>query len=216
VLGMEGRGGNAGLVATLVIVVGGIGYVSIVRPLQRARDAPAPLDSAAAIGTGVRDPAAAIAAAQRGFDAIRRANGDRSILAEANGAFADATRLDPESAQGWFGQGWALQLSGDLAGAESRYRRAALLAIDDPAWKDIDYFTHFNLGVLYRDQGRQTLALAAYQRAADLRPDDANAWSGVGTALIALTQSGATMPALERLNPALAKQVAAARSCGPR
>jgi len=76
-------------------------------------------------------------------------------------------------------QGRALDDDGDLASAESSYRRAAALS---PEWS----VPHYNLGLLCKYQRRWAESLGFNQRAAALEPNDEAAWWNLGIAATAV------------------------------
>ena len=75
--------------------------------------------------------------------------------------------------------GRALSNAGDADGAERAYLAAAKLA---PTWP----VPFFNIGLLYKYQGRWEESLAFNQRASELGPDDQGAWWNRGIAATAL------------------------------
>ena len=89
---------------------------------------------------------------------------------------SDATEAEAERL---VGQGIALREAGDLEGAAMAYRRAIEFA---PDWSA----PHYNLGLLYKYQGRWPDSLAYNQRAAELAPDDQASWWNLGIAATAL------------------------------
>ena len=94
--------------------------------------------------------------------------------------FAQAVQGEPESAEAWFGWGWALHLTGDERGAEAKYLRAAALAFDDPKLADTAYFTADNLASLALHQLREVEALGVLQRASTLRPAEPSVLARMG------------------------------------
>ena len=76
-------------------------------------------------------------------------------------------------------KGMQLREEGDVAGAETAYRAAARAA---PAWSAPIY----NLGLLYKYEGRWPESLTYNQRAALLAPDDQASWWNLGIAATAL------------------------------
>jgi tetratricopeptide (TPR) repeat protein len=81
--------------------------------------------------------------------------------------FRAASRVSSNSAKAFFNLGNALRDEGNDAGALDAYARA--LAIY-PAYAEV----HYNRGVLYQDQKRPKLAVAAYRKALDHDPDHVN------------------------------------------
>lgn len=76
-------------------------------------------------------------------------------------------------------QGRALSDAGDITGAERAYHAAAAAA---PDWSAPLY----NLGLLYKYEGRWQESLIFNQRAAELAPDDEASWWNLGIAATAL------------------------------
>lgn len=76
-------------------------------------------------------------------------------------------------------QGLAFSDDGDVAGAESCYRRAIALS---PDWS----VPHYNLGLLLKYQSRWAESLEFNRRAAALAPDDEAAWWNLGIAATAV------------------------------
>ena len=66
-------------------------------------------------------------------------------------------------------EGMQLREDGDIAGAETAYRAAASAA---PEWSAPVY----NLGLLYKYEGRWQESLSCNQQAAMLAPDDEASW----------------------------------------
>ena len=76
-------------------------------------------------------------------------------------------------------EGVQLRDDGDIAGAETAYRAAAAAA---PEWSVPVY----NLGLLYKYEGRWQESLACNKQAAMLAPDDEASWWNLGIAATAL------------------------------
>src|SRR5215213_4307529 len=76
-------------------------------------------------------------------------------------------------------EGQQLRDDGDVAGAEAAYRAAASAA---PEWSAPVY----NLGLLYKYEGRWHESLLFNQQAATLAPDDEASWWNLGIAATAL------------------------------
>jgi tetratricopeptide (TPR) repeat protein len=76
-------------------------------------------------------------------------------------------------------EGRACSAAGDPSGAEQAYRSAAAL---DPEWP----VPLYNLGLLFKYQGRWEESLEFNRRASDLAPDDMAAWWNRGIAATAL------------------------------
>src|SRR5690349_17245045 len=76
-------------------------------------------------------------------------------------------------------EGMQLREEGDLAGAEAAYRAAASAA---PEWSAPIY----NLGLLYKYEGRWPESLSHNQRAVQLAPHDEASWWNLGIAATAL------------------------------
>ncbi|HEV2835401.1 MAG TPA: tetratricopeptide repeat protein [Pyrinomonadaceae bacterium] len=76
-------------------------------------------------------------------------------------------------------EGMLLRNGGDIAGAEAAYRAASAAA---PEWSAPVY----NLGLLYKYEGRWRESLVCYQHAVILAPDDGDSWWNLGIAATAL------------------------------
>jgi hypothetical protein len=76
-------------------------------------------------------------------------------------------------------EGMQLRADGDIAGAEAAYRAASSAA---PEWSAPVY----NLGPLYKYEGRWQESLIYNQQAANLAPDDEASWWNLGIAATAL------------------------------
>lgn len=76
--------------------------------------------------------------------------------------------------------GMELRANGDVTGAEAAYQTAAAAA---PQWSAPIY----NLGLLYKYEGRWQESLACNQHAAVLAPDDEASWWNLGIAATALS-----------------------------
>jgi len=80
-------------------------------------------------------------------------------------------------------RGRELQAAGDIAGAERAYRAASAAA---PEWS----IPAYNLGLIFKYEGRWQESLDWNQRAAALGPDDEAAWWNLGIAATALGRWG--------------------------
>jgi tetratricopeptide (TPR) repeat protein len=96
--------------------------------------------------------------------------------ADAEIAFREAIRLDPESASAHNGLGFALREMGQYPEAETALRKATLF---DPGMAG----AHKCLGRVLQDSGRHQEAEAAFLQAIHLNPSDANAHNGLGNVL---------------------------------
>lgn len=83
--------------------------------------------------------------------------------AQAAAQYAQAAQAQPQSASIQNARGTALELAGDIAGAQSAFEAA--LAADPRSAPALN-----NLGVVYEKQGKKAQALAAYQKAVRLDP----------------------------------------------
>ncbi|HEX5106885.1 MAG TPA: tetratricopeptide repeat protein [Vicinamibacterales bacterium] len=86
---------------------------------------------------------------------------------------------DTDSAQALNERGQELKAAGDIAGAEAAYLAAVAAA---PAWS----IPAYNLGLLFKYEGRWQESLEWNQTAAALDPDDQAAWWNLGIAATAL------------------------------
>ena len=95
---------------------------------------------------------------------------------------------DRETLDGWLRAGFDRAGAGDLAEAESLYRK---VLDHDPHDPDAPYF----LGGLAMAGGREAEAAELYRRAIDARPGDAAFWFGLGTACHYLRRMAESMHA---------------------
>jgi len=149
---------------------------------------------------------------------------EREDYAAAAEAYRTAASLDPDSAALTYGLGSSLYRLKDYAGAEEAYRQAKTLAPDDAAslaaWGDSldklgrrdesigayehavqltpDSLTWLSLGWLYEQAGRFADAASAYDKAAELQPDDALAHASAGSMRQRLGEYPAAVQAYER------------------
>ena len=98
---------------------------------------------------------------------------------EAQHAYLQALRADPEYADAHVNLGRLLHETGELGRAEAYYRKAAEHAPDDPT-------IYYNLAVLLEDRTRPEEAILAYRRAIDLDPEGADAHYNLGLLLDSL------------------------------
>jgi len=178
------------VIGAFAVVAAVLGYLSIWRPLANPEGA-----GAARHTPGYRSVASDV---QRGYALVQTAGGERDVLMQAAQLFARAAEADPESAEAWFGWGWALQLLGDERGAEPRYLRATALAEGDPHLADTAYFTAYNLAVVYTSDLRHLEALGALERASTLRPTQAEVWARMGRLLLEIGAAARAVTSLEK------------------
>ena len=122
--------------------------------------------------------------------------------------YDEAVRLAPEEAIGWNLLAQSYRATGQAQRAISTLNNALLALRDAPV-------TFYLLGESYSDIGRFDLASVAYQEALKIDSDFAEAWFGMGRSYLRLGRSaeaGEIVIVLERLNPRLAKELAAALS----
>jgi len=124
-------------------------------------------------------------------------------FAEAEAAFRTVIRLQPDIALGYQALGTVQQSVGDLDGARDSYQTALRFRPSTGAYS--------NLGVIHHWQGRYEEAIAAYQKASELRPrhplyyrNIGDAYMRLGDTLKARASYGVSVSLLEdelRVNP---------------
>ena len=117
--------------------------------------------------------------------------------------FRQAVALDPEQSEAWAGLGEIADEAGDRKAALEYLEKAGALASDDfriqlalgtARYSEID-----SQGEAAQVQQDVERAAAAFRRAAELRPDSGEAWSGLGRAiLLASKPSPEAVEALEK------------------
>jgi tetratricopeptide (TPR) repeat protein len=105
---------------------------------------------------------------------------------EAQHAYLQALRANPEYADAHVNLGRLLHETGELGRAEAYYRKAAEHAPDDPT-------VYYNLAVLLEDRGRPDEAILAYRRAIDLDAEAADAHYNLGLLLDSLGRRSEAM-----------------------
>jgi len=121
--------------------------------------------------------------------------------------FSEMVRLSPDEMLGWNLLAQSYRSAGEPVRAVQALESAVLVRKDVAA-------TWFLLGESYSDLGRFDPAAAAYREALQLNAGFAQAWFGLGRVYARLGRAdefGKTVQALQRLNPALAKELAAMR-----
>lgn len=131
-----------------------------------------------------------LAAAHNAFGLALMKTSDHAKAAEA---FAEAGRLDGNTADTWTNLGVALKETGDLVGAEAAYRRALALTPTDPV-------IHNNLANTLLAAGQGEQAIAAYREAIALDGAYIDAKANLG---LALRDTGDTAGALMELAAAV-------------
>ena len=116
---------------------------------------------------------------------------DQRKIEEAIDMLERLVTLEPESARGWNALGVAQCRNNDLEQAEASLRRSLEL---DPQ----DGHAHRNLATLLLEHSPRE-AMAHYQRAAELLPDDQAAQYGYGKALLDLGDPDSADPVLRRV-----------------
>ena len=120
-----------------------------------------------------------------GLAQMNRIAADPTALPEAMRLFEEALKRDPGDASAAFGLGWALQMKGEVDRSVSQYRRAIWLT-SDKGPRDIEYFAHYNLGIVYGQKGLREAALGEFSLAAAADP---TSWTGLynlGLQMVAL------------------------------
>jgi tetratricopeptide (TPR) repeat protein len=105
---------------------------------------------------------------------------------EAQHAYLQALRANPEYADAHVNLGRLLHEAGELGRAEAYYRKASEHAPDDPT-------VYYNLAVLLEDRARPEEAILAYGRAIDLDPEAADAHYNLGLLLDSLGRRSVAM-----------------------
>ena len=109
-------------------------------------------------------------------DALLRAG----RLDGAVNAYRRLTELQPDSARGYQRLGTALQAAGLIDEALANYEKAAAIR---PTWA-----MHSNMGTIHYWRGEHVQAVADYQRAIELAPNEAEPYANLGDALQKLGQ----------------------------
>jgi DNA-binding transcriptional MerR regulator len=105
---------------------------------------------------------------------------------EAQHAYLQALRMDPEYADAHVNLGRLLHEAGELGRAEAYYRKAAEHAPDDST-------IPYNLAVLLEDRGRPEEAILAYRRAIEVDAEAADAHYNLGLLLDSLGRRSEAM-----------------------
>jgi tetratricopeptide (TPR) repeat protein len=105
---------------------------------------------------------------------------------EAQHAYLQALRANPEYADAHVNLGRLLHEAGELGRAEAYYRKAAEHAPDDPT-------VYYNLAVLLEDRARPEEAILAYGKAIALDPEAADAHYNLGLLLDSLGRRSEAM-----------------------
>lgn len=124
--------------------------------------------------------------------------------------YGEVVRLSPEDALGWNLLAQSYRLSGQPERAMQIVDRALNVKQDSPA-------TWFMQGEIYSDMGRFESAIAGYREAIKLDKRFDQAWLGLGKAYARLgwtKELKQVSEALEKLNPAMARELAAAAAAG--
>ena len=112
-------------------------------------------------------------------------------IGQAQAAFQEAVRIEPEYADAHSNLGNIYKLLGQKALAEERYQTAARLR---PEHADV----HFNLGNLCLEQGRYGEAETHYRRAVELNPRHQGALNNLGNAQRSLNKSNSAIESYRR------------------
>jgi tetratricopeptide (TPR) repeat protein len=94
----------------------------------------------------------------------------------AAAAFAEATALKPELAEGWFNRGLAHHLAGEREQAREFYRKTVELRTEA-------HLGWHNLGIVCGELNLPVEAIDAFQHDLTLRPENARGWYDLGVAL---------------------------------
>jgi tetratricopeptide (TPR) repeat protein len=133
--------------------------------------------------------------------ALARAEAASNELTAARASYENATHLDPQSAEAWYGLGIT-----ERALAEKAKSRALLSASEQAMAKGMQLepnsvHAHMILGECFRIAERYDLAVGQYKEAVAQQPDSAQAWAGLAAAYSA---AGDDDRALETAGRALA------------
>jgi tetratricopeptide (TPR) repeat protein len=138
---------------------------------------------------------------------------------EALALCAQGLQRFPDDPELLFLEGLVRAQSGDLGGAESCLVRLLeqrpepyMAAGVDPEWNGVK--ARYNLGVVYRDQGRSAEALAAFQAVVAEQPAHSDAWIALADLWLSLGKTNEVEQALQRLeaDPQRAVEAALLRS----
>jgi tetratricopeptide (TPR) repeat protein len=147
-------------------------------------------------------PPMTIQLVKEGFRAMgktKEGKEDKSGALRAEVIFSRAHQMDPDNPQILFGLAWAKARRGaPPAQWQTLYRRSANEGIKWASW------SFFNLAQGERRSGRHAQALAYYQRACSLRPEDYECWYAIGVESLVLKKAQQALQAFERsikLNP---------------
>ena len=138
----------------------------------------------AAAGAAEGEPEPASLTAEQWFHIACELDGFSPL--EAQHAYLQALRADPEYADAHVNLGRLLHEAGELGRAEAYYRKAAEYAPDDPT-------IYYNLAVLLEDRGRPDEAILAYKRAIDVDAEAADAHYNLGLLLDSLGRRSEAM-----------------------
>jgi tetratricopeptide (TPR) repeat protein len=122
--------------------------------------------------------------------------------------YAEAVRLSPDDMLGWNLLAQSYRLTGQTERALQILNRALVVKRDTLE-------TWFLVGEVYSDLGRLEPAVSAYREAIQLDDQFAYAWLGLGKVYARLGRAPElkqVTQALEKLNPAMAKELAAFKS----
>ena len=131
------------------------------------------------------------AEAQNALGEAYNAFGD---LKAARGPFEKAVALDPQFAAAQVNLGALLQQAGEIDAAAAHLDRAIELLGNKP---DAAY-PHYLRAKVWSDRGDVQKAVQHLQKAVELRPDFAEAWSDLGEARKTLQDNNGALEALER------------------
>jgi len=145
-----------------------------------------------------RDPGGSDWDVLAGYGWLRRGEYPKAVA-----AFTRVIQRNPEDIGAWNLLGEAQRRSGQPGQAIRTLERASAVGRTSAA-------TYFFLGEAYRDSRRLDRAIPAYREAVRLEPGYAQAWFELGSAYARLGQreeGGIVMERLEKLDPALAKEL---------
>ena len=111
--------------------------------------------------------------------------------AEAKSSFEVVMRLDPSSADAYVGAAYAMEASGNVVGAEANFARATV--VQPGLWKAHNEFAMFLIRV-----GRDEEAVARFEMALEMVPDNPAALNNLGAASIFADKLGLAVQAFDR------------------